>query len=56
LTVKLIYKGDDDDEIKKIEGTNIEWKDGKDVTKKKIKKKQKNKKTNETRTIIKTVP
>jgi 5'-AMP-activated protein kinase catalytic alpha subunit len=34
----------------------IDWKDGKDLSKKKIKKKQKNKKTGETRTIIKTVP
>lgn len=41
--------------IEKCEGTEIEWKDGKDVTKKKIKKKQKHKKTNETRTIVKTV-
>ena len=38
------------------QGTVIDWKDGKDLTKKKIKKKQKNKKTGETRTIIKTVP
>jgi nucleosome assembly protein 1-like 1 len=51
----LIYRGDDDDEVTKIEGTVIDWKDGKDVTKKKVKKKQKNKKTGETRTIIKSV-
>jgi len=37
-------------------GQVINWKEGKDVTKKKIKKKQKNKKTKETRTISKTVP
>ena len=39
-----------------IIGQAIDWKEGKDVTKKKIKKKQKNKKTKETRTITKTVP
>ncbi len=37
-------------------GTVIQWKEGKDLTCKKIKKKQKNKKTGETRTIVKTVP
>jgi nucleosome assembly protein 1-like 1 len=30
--------------IEKCEGTEIKWKDGKDVTKKKVKKKNKNKK------------
>lgn len=30
--------------IEKCEGTDINWKDGRDVTKKKIKKKSKNKK------------
>ncbi len=41
--------------IEKCEGSEIQWKDGKDVTKKKIKKKQKNKKNNQNRTITKTV-
>jgi nucleosome assembly protein 1-like 1 len=54
LKLKVFYKGDDD-EVEKIEGTEIAWNEGKDPTKKKIKKKQKNKKTNETRTIVKTV-
>ena len=54
ITIKVIYKGDTD-EVAKIEGTQINWKDGKDPTKKKVKKKQKHKKTNETRTIVKTV-
>lgn len=54
LTLKLSYKGEDDD-VDKIEGTKINWNEGKDPTKKKVKKKQKNKKTNETRTIVKTV-
>lgn len=52
--MKISYKGENDDPDK-IEGTPITWKDGKDVTKKKVKKKQKHKKTNETRTIVKTV-
>ena len=54
LTLKIHYKGDGD-QVEKIEGTQINWKEGKDPTKKKVKKKQKHKKTNETRTIVKTV-
>jgi nucleosome assembly protein 1-like 1 len=54
LKLKVFYRGDNDD-IEKIEGTEISWNEAKDPTKKKIKKKQKNKKTNETRTIVKTV-
>lgn len=54
ISMKIIYKGDED-EVQRIEGTQINWKEGKDPTKKKIKKKQKHKKTNETRTIVKTV-
>jgi len=56
LTMKVVYKPDTEDEVEKIEGTNISWKsETVDPTKKKIKKKQKHKKTNETRTIVKTV-
>jgi nucleosome assembly protein 1-like 1 len=54
LSLKVVYKGDND-MVEKIEGTTIDWKEGKDPTKKKVKKKQKHKKTNETRTIVKTV-
>jgi nucleosome assembly protein 1-like 1 len=54
LTLKVFYKGDQDD-VEKVEGTEIQWNESKDPTKKKVKKKQKNKKTNETRTIVKTV-
>jgi len=56
LTLKVIFKEGADDEVAECEGTLIEWKDGKDLSKKKIKKKQKNKKTGETRTIVKSVP
>ena len=38
LTLKICYKNDTD-EVEKIEGTEITWKEGKDVTKKKVKKK-----------------
>jgi nucleosome assembly protein 1-like 1 len=38
ITLKVIYKGDTD-EVQKLEGTQINWKEGKDPTKKKIKKK-----------------
>jgi len=41
--------------VLKSEASEVTWKDGKDVTKKKVKKKQKHKKTNETRTIVKTI-
>lgn len=41
--------------IEKCEGTEIQWKDGKDVTKKKIKKKSKNKKAGGSKTVTKTV-
>lgn len=54
LTLTIYYRGDQDD-VEKIEGTEIQWNESKDPTKKKVKKKQKNKKTNETRTIVKTV-
>lgn len=37
ISLKIIYKGED--EVSKIEGTDITWKEGKDPTKKKVKKK-----------------
>lgn len=39
-----------------IKGTVIDWKEGKDPTKKKVKKTQKNKKTGEKRVIVKSIP
>ena len=53
LTVSLEYESED--QVKLITGTPIQWLEGKDPTKKKIKKKQKHKKTGETRTVVKTV-
>lgn len=44
-----------DDYPKKTEGTVIEWEQGKDLTKKEIKKKQKNKKTGQSRVVTKIV-
>lgn len=41
--------------IEKCDGTEIAWRDGKDVTKKKIKKKSKNKKAGGSKTVTKTV-
>ena len=41
--------------VTKTEASEIEWLEGKDPTKKKIKKKQKHKKTGESRTVMKTV-
>lgn len=55
LTAVVRFKEGEDDEVENVDGCAIEWKDGKDVTKKKIKKKQKHKKSGETRTIVKTV-
>ena len=45
----------DEREASKTECTELKWKEGKDVTKKTIKKKQKNKKSGATRTVSKTV-
>merc|ERR1711935_1226077 len=53
LSTTLVYESED--RVNKIKGTKIEWLEGKDPTKKKIKKKQKHKKTGETRTVVKTV-
>jgi len=53
LTARFIMLSEN--EVDKIEGTDIKWKEGKDVTKKTITKKQKNKKTGKPRTITKTV-
>lgn len=39
LSLTLYYKDDDRDEVVRTVGTEILWKDGKDLTKKKIKKK-----------------
>ena len=54
LSVSCVYD-DSEQSVSKIAGTNIEWLEGKDPTKKKIKKKQKHKKSGETRTVVKTV-
>jgi len=54
LTVRTVENSEN--QVAETTGCLIEWKEGKDLSKKKIKKKQKHKKTNETRTIIKTVP
>lgn len=39
IVLTVHYKGDEDDTVAKIEGTQINWKEGKDPTKKKVKKK-----------------
>lgn len=52
LKKKFILK---DDMPVKGEGTVIEWEQGKDLTKKEIKKKQKNKKTGQSRVVTKIV-
>jgi len=53
LSVRFVML--DDQEFERTEGTEIKWKEGKDITKKTITKKQKNKKTGKTRSITKTV-
>jgi nucleosome assembly protein 1-like 1 len=53
LSVTLEFEAED--EVKEVRGIKIDWAEGKDPTQKKIKKKQKHKKTGETRTIVKTV-
>jgi nucleosome assembly protein 1-like 1 len=49
LSLTVEFKDAQREEVVKTTGTPIDWKDGKDLTTKKIKKKQKNKKTGETR-------
>jgi len=54
LKVKF-FMLEDGQEPEKTEATEIKWKQDKDITKKKIQKKQKNKKTGKTRTVDKVV-
>jgi len=55
LSFTAIMDNDTDQTIE-IQGTIIEWKEGQDPTKKKVKKTQKNKKTGEKRVIVKSIP
>lgn len=52
--LKKTYHMPDEHILEKTESTEIQWKTDKDPTKKRVKKKQKNKKTNAVRTITKT--
>jgi nucleosome assembly protein 1-like 1 len=52
---KTIKMSEGVDEYNETEGTEIDWKEGKNITKKIIKKKQKNKKTKAVREVTKTV-
>ena len=45
----------DEHQPAKAEATEIQWKEGKNITRKTVEKKQKNKKTGKTRTITKEV-
>lgn len=54
LSVKIYYVDSEGDSVKKTEGTAIEWKEGMDLTVKKFKKQQKNKRTGEVRHITTT--
>jgi len=55
LKFEAIADGDTNQTIEVI-GCTIEWKEGQDPTKKKVKKTQKNKKTGEKRVIVKSIP
>lgn len=55
LKMTVFFKDNDCEEVARVESTVVDWKDGKDLSKKKVKKKQKHKKTGETRTVTKTV-
>jgi len=55
ISTSVEYEKEDEQSAAKVVGFPIKWKEGQDLSKKKIKKKQKNKKTGETRTIVKTV-
>lgn len=53
VSVKFIME--DENEPKKTESDEIKWKEGKNITKKTVEKKQRNKKTGKTRTVTKEV-
>jgi nucleosome assembly protein 1-like 1 len=53
--LRKVYHMIDDRILEKTEGTHIVWKEGKNPTIKKVKKKQKNKKTGEVRSVTKVV-
>ena len=54
LSIKAFFKGQTE-LAKNFEATEIQWKEGKDLTKQEVKKKQTNKKTNQTRVITNVV-
>ena len=55
--LKFVASADPDtNQTNEVEGTVIDWKKDKDVTKKQVKKTQKNKKTGEKRVIVKSQP
>jgi len=54
-SLKVYFEMLTENDVDKIKGSEIKWKEGKDLTKKTITKKQKNKKTGKTRSITKTV-
>jgi len=45
----------DDNEVERIDGTEVKWKEGKDITKKTVVKKVKNKKTGKSKIVTKVV-
>lgn len=53
--LKKTFKMTKQNIIERCEGTVINWKEGKNITEKKVKKKSKNKKTKESKTVTKTV-
>ena len=55
LTFTAIADNDTNQTVE-VQGCTIDWKEGMDITKKKVKKTQKNKKTGEKRVIAKTIP
>ena len=55
LSFTALADGDTNQTVE-VQGCTIDWKEGQDPTKKKIKKTQKNKKTGEKRVIVKSVP
>ena len=53
LSVRFVMFSED--QVEKTEGTEIKWKAGKDITKKTVTQKQRNKKTGKTRDVTKTI-
>lgn len=55
LMYQVILKPESEDQVQEVKGCQIDWKEGRDLVKKKIRKMQMNSKTKEQRTVVTSV-